>query len=101
MWQEWRSPADFWDAAFAAAEELDRPYMAFAVRSSTPIRADLSERFDAILEHLLTDPRARRLVFTTPQEMFNGVGTRQRALDAAAPNHPSRWGRISDSRGAD
>ena len=65
MWRDWRSPADFWDSAFAAAEDLERPYLAFAVRSNAGVRADLAERFNAIIDALVEDPRAERLRFTT------------------------------------
>ena len=65
MWRDWRSPADFWDSAFAAADDLERPYLAFAVRSDTGVRADIAERFNAIIDALVEDPRAERLRFTT------------------------------------
>ena len=70
MWREWRSPADFWDAAFAAADELESPYLVFTIRSDTPIDAGLRATFDGILDHLDRDPRAERLAFTTPDDAF-------------------------------
>jgi hypothetical protein len=65
MWRPWRRPADFWDSAFAAVEDLERPYLAFAVRSDVGVPGGTGEHFDAIMGALLEDPRAARLMFTT------------------------------------
>jgi hypothetical protein len=78
MWREWRSPADFWDSAFEAAAQMERPYLAFAVRSDIVLRKRLRPQFHAILEHLQKDPRARRLVFTTPEDASQRLGLDQR-----------------------
>ena len=65
MWREWRSPADFWDSAFAAADQIERPYLAFAIRSDVGLPGGTGEYFNAIIAALLTDRRAGRLEFTT------------------------------------
>jgi hypothetical protein len=65
MWREWRTPVDFWDAAFAAVEQVERPYLAFAVRSDVGLPGGTGEHFDAIMAALLEDRRASRLAFTT------------------------------------
>jgi hypothetical protein len=74
IWRDWRSPRDFWDSAFEGAGELESPYLAFAIRSDTPLRRDLHRRMDGILRHLLQDPRAGRLVFTTPEDTLRRLG---------------------------
>jgi hypothetical protein len=65
MWRPWRSPADFWNSAFAAAEELERPYLAFAIRSDLGVPDRAGDEFEAIIAALLHDRRAERLTFTT------------------------------------
>ncbi len=65
MWREWRSPADFWDSAFAAVEQIERPYLAFAIRSDVGLPGGTGEHFNAIIAALLADRRAGRLEFTT------------------------------------
>lgn len=67
---DWRSPADFWDAAFSAADAMATPSLAFAIRSDTPVHPYLRPRFDAIVDQLCRDPRAERLVFTTADAAF-------------------------------
>jgi hypothetical protein len=74
LWLNWRSPADFWDQAFAAADGLEMPYLAFAIRSDLPTHRDEYRRFHAVLRHLSRDPRARRMVFTTPEEAIRHLG---------------------------
>jgi peptidoglycan/xylan/chitin deacetylase (PgdA/CDA1 family) len=67
MWKDWRRPTDFWDSAFAAAEQVYPRYMSFAIRSSSGRPNTWEERrFDAITQQLLLDPRARGLHFITP-----------------------------------
>ena len=65
MWQLWRSSTDFWDSAFAAANELEQPYLAFAVRNNGGHDPVFEERFHAIIDALTEDPRVARLTFTT------------------------------------
>jgi hypothetical protein len=65
MWRDWRSPSDFWDSAFAAAADLEQPYLSFEVRTDGGDRTFMLERFFAIIAGLVKDPRAARLTFTT------------------------------------
>ncbi len=74
MWRDWRTPAAFWDSAFGALRELERPYLAFAIRSDTPVRPSLAERFDRIMAALPERPEAGRLVFTTPPDALLRMG---------------------------
>lgn len=68
MTREWRSPADFWDACFEAVEEQGARYLSLGLRTDILARPDRRHRFDGVMDHLLGDPRARGLVFTTPDE---------------------------------
>lgn len=79
MWKDWRSPEAFWGSAFASLMHLDRPYLAFAIRSDTGSRPVLGARFDAIMDRLVADPRGKRLVFTTPEDALRRMGLDPRA----------------------
>lgn len=74
MWDSRWSPATFWQAAERLLARLDHPYLAFAVRSDIPVHPVEMERLRAILEHPLTRPLAKRLVFTTPQDALQRLG---------------------------
>ena len=79
MWKDWRRPSDFWDSAFAAAEQVTPHFLSFAIRSSCGVDGQEQQRFDTIIEQLLRDPRARDLRFVTP--------TRALATLTSAPAH--------------
>jgi hypothetical protein len=74
MWLDWRSPADFWNSAFASLDEVDYPYLAFAVRSDIGIRSKSRAGFEGIMASLFEHPEARRLVFTTPEDALRLLG---------------------------
>jgi len=76
MWRDWRSPRDFWRAAFDATEAGDPAYLAFAIRSDTPVHRNLRERFEGIMAALPHHPEADRLVFTTPEDALRRMGLR-------------------------
>jgi hypothetical protein len=78
MWLNWQSPSHFWDAAFATVAEIDQPYLAFGVRSELPLVSSLRDTFEGIVNHLNTDPRARKLVFETPAQLLDGLGVAHR-----------------------
>jgi len=71
---EWRSPADFWDSAFAAVDDQELPYLALGLRTDVLAYDDRRRRFHEIMQHLETDPRASRLVFTTPEDALHRMG---------------------------
>jgi hypothetical protein len=74
MWKDWR-PADFWDAAWVAADQASPRYLSFAVRSTSGFPdSGEGQRFDAVMEQLLADPRARDLHFMTPAHAAAELG---------------------------
>jgi hypothetical protein len=74
MWLDWRSPADFWNSAFASLEELEYPYLAFAIRSDIGIRSKSKAGFEGIVASLFEHREAKRLVFTTPEDALRRLG---------------------------
>jgi hypothetical protein len=76
MWQAWKSPEDFWRSVERRLSDLEFPYLAFATRSDVPINRRHYERVRGILEHLLTDRMATRVVFTTPEDALSRLGFR-------------------------
>ena len=74
MYKDWRTPQDLWDSAFASLSELEHPYLAFAIRSDTPIHPEHRPRFEGIMASLFERPEAGRLVFTTPEEALRRMG---------------------------
>jgi hypothetical protein len=71
--------------AFAAANELEHPYLAFAIRSDTGSNDVLLGRFNAIFNELEKDPRATTLTFVTPQEALaalNGFKSADAVFDS-------------------
>jgi hypothetical protein len=77
LWLDWRSLADLWDSAFASLEEIEFPYLAFAIRS------DMQPRVDGAIATLSEHPQAGRLVFTTPEDALRRMG-----LTAEDPSSP-------------
>lgn len=74
MWRDWRSPRDFWRSAFDAIRGEAPAYLAFAIRSDTPVHRNLRERFEGIMAALPDHPEAGRLVFTTPEDALGMMG---------------------------
>lgn len=74
MWLDWRTPADFWNSAFASLDEVDYPYLAFAVRSDIGIRSETRAGFEGIVASLFERREASRLVFTTPEDALRRLG---------------------------
>jgi hypothetical protein len=75
MWAAWPDPASFWPIAFDAAAELERPYMAFAVRTDVGARPEQLRRFQAILvDEMGKEPRADTVTFSTPQGVLAAMG---------------------------
>ena len=68
MWAEWPPPIDMWEAAFASLEELQYPYLAFAIRS------DMEPFVEGVMSALEEHPHAGRLVFTTPEDTLARLG---------------------------
>lgn len=73
MFRQWTSPGAYWDMVERHVESLQRPYLAFAIRSGDPAAAD-ETRVRTILEHLLTHRLARRLRFTDPESGLRQLG---------------------------
>ena len=65
---DWRTGADFWGVAQRHLARLDRPYLAFAVRSDVAVRRRQLGNFQRVFNHLAETPLARQLAFTTPDE---------------------------------
>ena len=65
MWRPWRTPADFWNSVFAAANEVEPRYLAFAIRSDLGVPGGAGDAFDAIISALQHDRHAEHLMFTT------------------------------------
>jgi hypothetical protein len=74
MWTEWESPAAFWDAAWTAALSLERPYMAFAVRTDSWSDPHLAYCFERLIDALAEDPRSQEMQFVTPLEALSALG---------------------------
>jgi hypothetical protein len=69
----WFSPADPWELAEQRIAEMDRPYLAFVLRSDIAIRDEFG-RTAAVLQALLRRPLARRLEFTSGVGVVSGFG---------------------------
>jgi hypothetical protein len=67
LYRAWTSPQAFWDMVEHHVDSLERPYLAFALRSGEPV-SDNVRRARAVLEHLLEHPLAGRLRFTNPAD---------------------------------
>jgi hypothetical protein len=64
-WEEWPSPAKFWDLVAKAADEGPARYAAFAIRTDAA-GSEKHLRFRALLDHLPSHPISRRLRFVDP-----------------------------------
>ena len=64
-WEEWPSPAKFWDLVARAADEGPARYAAFAIRTDAA-GSEKHLRFRALLDHLPYHPISRRLRFVDP-----------------------------------
>jgi hypothetical protein len=64
----------FWRSVEDYLEATDRPHLAFAVRSDAPIRPSSIAAFDEKIAMLLELPLAKRLVFTTPDDLVSRIG---------------------------
>jgi hypothetical protein len=67
---DWKKPADFWAAAWAAARALERPYLAFAIRTNPGSTAKLTNMMNA----LMMSDRIGELSFVTPAEALAQMG---------------------------
>lgn len=77
LYRAWSSPQAYWDLVERHVDSLDRPYLAFAIRSGEPGGAD-DRRIRAVLDHLLHHPLAARLRFTDPASGLRELGFRDR-----------------------
>jgi hypothetical protein len=73
MFREWNSPKAFWDMVQRHVESLERPYLAFAIRSGDPEAPD-ERRVRAILDHLPEHRIASRLRLTDPEHGLRLLG---------------------------
>jgi hypothetical protein len=73
MFREWTSPKAYWDLVERHADSLERPYLAFAIRSGDPEEAD-EQRARSILDHLPEHRLAHRLRFTDPEDGLGLMG---------------------------
>jgi len=73
MFRHWTSAKAFWDLVERHVESLERPYLAFAIRSGDPDVPD-EQRVQAILDELPAHPIASRLRFTTPEAGLASLG---------------------------
>ena len=67
MWRDWPAPNSFDQMLDRALAAQTRPYLAFAIRSSTGVDGSF-DRVDRCLQALLEHPQRERFVFTTPGE---------------------------------
>lgn len=79
MFREWTSPEAFWDLVAGYVDSVERPYLAFAIRSGDPESPD-EGRVRSILEHLPEHPLCSKVVFCRPE-----TGLRLMGEDAAEP----------------
>src|SRR5262249_19235701 len=73
LYRPWASLQAFWDMVERRVDSLDRPYLAFALRSGEA-ESDNMRRAAASLEHLLEHPFAARLRFTDPASCVEELG---------------------------
>ncbi|HET7237255.1 MAG TPA: hypothetical protein VFK59_12585 [Actinomycetota bacterium] len=71
LWNDWPPMTDLWDAAFASLDEVELPYLAFAIRS------DMEPLLERAIAPLEQHPQAGRLVFTTPEDALARLGLLQ------------------------
>jgi hypothetical protein len=70
----WRSAHAYWNLVQHHVESLDRPYLAFAIRSGDPEGAE-ARLVRAALEHLLGHPLVQRLRFSDPARELGEPGS--------------------------
>jgi hypothetical protein len=68
-----RARRRYWDLVERHVDSLERPYLAFAIRSGDPASPD-EQRVQAILDELPGHPIAARLRFTTPEVGLASIG---------------------------
>jgi hypothetical protein len=73
LYRAWSSPHAYWDLVERHVESLDRPYLAFALRSGEPDGVDAT-RVQAVLDELVKHPLVRRLRFTDPASARQELG---------------------------
>jgi hypothetical protein len=73
MFRDWTSPQAYWDMVQRHVESLERPYLAFAIRSGDPEASD-ERQVRAILDHLPEHPLALRLRLTDPEDGLRLMG---------------------------
>jgi hypothetical protein len=73
MFRNWTNAEAFWDLVERHVASLERPYLAFAIRSGDPASPD-EQRVQAILDELPGHPIAARLRFTTPEVGLASIG---------------------------
>jgi len=76
----WSSPGACWEIAERRLAEMERPYLAFTIRSDIT----LGPRFgstDLVLRSLLNRPSVKQLAFTSPRRVLASLG-----LLAGAPD---------------
>jgi hypothetical protein len=73
LYRAWSSPQAFWDLVERHVDSLERPYLAFALRSEDPAAPD-ARRVRAVLDELAQHPLARRLRFTDPASAGRELG---------------------------
>ena len=83
MFREWTSPEAFWNMVARHVDSIERPYLAFAIRSGDPESPD-EQRVRSILEHLPEHPLGSRLVFTDPEAGLRLMGYEAESATTAA-----------------
>jgi len=83
MFERWTSPQVFWDLVERHVDSLERPYLAFAIRSGNPDAPDES-RVRTVLEHLLEHRLVSRLSFTHPEDGLRRMGYELESAPAGA-----------------
>jgi hypothetical protein len=73
MFRNWTSAKAFWDLVERHVASLERPYLAFAIRSGDPDSPD-EQRVQEILSELPGHSVAARLRFTTPEVGLASIG---------------------------
>ena len=79
LFREWTSPEAFWNLVERHVDSMERPYLAFAIRSGDPESPD-ERRVRSILEHLPDHPLGSRVVFSLPES-----GLRLMGIETAEP----------------
>jgi hypothetical protein len=72
MWRDWPAPNTFDRMLDRALAAQARPYLAFAIRSSTGVDGSF-ERVNSCLQALIEHPQRKRFVFTTPVDAMGAL----------------------------